>query len=193
MGQQPKPVEDDLERALASMRAGFLSGSEQIAAHIASLEQHLADAPLEEREAVRSQVTRLVAAHERIAARVTSAPASSWDSFKVMVSAVKQQQAVLDQVSHLVKEHVLPRQLESLSAAAAPPPQEEPPPPPVGGLFPSQPDFPPGDGFRAGAAFHPDRPSVRRDASRQPRAQPVPRGRRETGFRALAAAGLRTR
>ena len=61
MGEQPKPVEDEVERALASMRAGFLSGSEQIAAHIASLDEHLVDAPSEEREAVRAQVARLVA------------------------------------------------------------------------------------------------------------------------------------
>jgi hypothetical protein len=159
MGEQPKPVEDEVERALASMRAGFLSGSERIAAHIASLYEHLVDAPSEERETVRAHVARLVASHDRITARVVSAPASSWDSFKVMVSAVKQQQTVLDEVSHLVKEHVLPRQLESLPITpfpAAAPTEEEPPPPP-----PPRPDdlslphrpFPADDGLRPDAGF----------------------------------------
>ena len=156
MGEQPKPVEDEVERALASMRAGFLSGSEQIAAHIAALDEHLVDAPSEEREAVRAQVARLVASHDRITAKVVSAPASSWDSFKVMVSAVKQQQTVLDEISHLVKEHVLPRQLDSLPItpfpAAAPPEEEPPPPPPDDLLLPHHP-FPADDGLRPDAGF----------------------------------------
>jgi hypothetical protein len=163
MGDHPKPVDDDIERALASMRAGFLSGSEQIATHIASLDAHLVNAPSEEREAVRAQVARLVASHDRITARVTSAPASAWDSFKIMVSAVKQQQNVLDEVSHLVKEHVLPRQLESLAAAAAPPPEEPPPPHPL-----------------------PEAPPPPRRAPSSPR-------RHESGYRALTRAGMRTR
>ena len=104
MGEHPKPVDDDIERALASMRAGFLSASEQIAAHIASLDAHLVNAPSEGREVVRAQVARLVANHDRITARVTRAPAVSWDSFKIMVSAVKQQQNVLDAYKKLYRQ-----------------------------------------------------------------------------------------
>jgi hypothetical protein len=203
MGEQPKPVDDEVERALASMRAGFLSGSQQIAAQIATLDQYLVDAPGEEREAVRAQVGRLVAAHERITAKVMSAPPSSWDSFKVMVSAVKQQQAVLDQVSHLVQQHVLPRQLENLSVTpfpiAAPPPPEEPPPPPRNELFPPQPHaLSTDDGLRpASAIFRSDdggyRPAPVPRARQVAKRPPPPRSRTETGFRALSAAGLRAR
>ncbi|HEX5998893.1 MAG TPA: hypothetical protein VFZ16_05795 [Hyphomicrobiaceae bacterium] len=129
MGDQPRPVEDEVERALASMRAGFLSGSEQITTGITSLDEHLQNTPPSEAlEAVRATVSRLATAHELLIAKVAHLPASSWDSFKVLVSAVKTQQIVLDEVSHLVKEHVLPRQLESLSAPpfpAAPGPEEE--------------------------------------------------------------------
>jgi hypothetical protein len=218
MGEQPKPVDDDVERALASMRAGFLAGSEQIAAHIASLDAHLIDAPGEERDAVHAQVARLVASHDRITAKVMSAPASSWDSFKVMVNAVKQQQTVLDQVSHLVREHVLPRQIESLPITpfpATPPPEEAPPPPPLPHAegfrsgeapFRASDIFRPGDnagagvaaradaGFPPGEGVHPEALTIPR--SRPPARRPSrapPRARSEAGFRALAAAGLRTR
>jgi hypothetical protein len=164
-----------------------------------------------------------------------SAPASPWDSFKVMVSAVKQQQTVLDEVSHLVKEHVLPRQLESLPItpfpAAAPPREEGPPLPAIpqrddlllhhpftdDGLLPDE-GLRPGDapfrtsdifrsddglhagaGVQTGARFPPGDgletlvPRARPAARRQPRPQPAPRSRSDTGFRALAAAGLRAR
>jgi hypothetical protein len=154
MGDQSKPVDDDVERALASMRAGFLSGSQQVAAHIAALDQHLFDAPGAEREAVRAQVARLVAAHDRITAKVTAAPATAWDGFKVMVNAVKQQQDVLGQINRLVQQHVVPRQVEPpqvLRFSAAPPLSEEPPPPPgsLGDPFPPRPLFPADDGLRA--------------------------------------------
>jgi hypothetical protein len=110
------------------MRAGFLSGSEQFAAGVASLREHLPEAPHEEREKVLAALTRLLATHDHLVAKVQRLPPSPWDSFKVMVSAVKAQQTVLDQLGHLVKEHVLPRQLESLTVT---PFQGQDPEPPV--------------------------------------------------------------
>jgi hypothetical protein len=143
-----------------------------------------------------------------------SAPPSSWDSFKLMVSAVKQQQAVLDQVSHLVQQHVLPRQLENLSVtpfpvASSPPPDE--PPPPHNEAYPPHPHFPGDDGLRPASDIF--RPDTRHRASPGPRAgtssgesprpePPSPRGRQaprrpapqpERGFRAPRATGLRKR
>jgi hypothetical protein len=150
MGEQPRPVEDEVERALASMRAGFLSGSYQIAAGITSLEEHLAAAPFEETEPVRAAVAKIIATQERLRSRVDLLPDSPWERFKAMVSVVKAQQAVLDELGLLVQEHVLPRQLENLTVtpfqgapphespptpaydpAPPPPPFEEPPPPPL--------------------------------------------------------------
>jgi hypothetical protein len=124
MGEQPGPVEDELERALVSMRAGFLSGANQIAAEIASLEEHLADAPDQERDSVGAAITQIVNAQARLTARMETLPASAWDRFKAMVSIVKAQQTALDQLGDLVQKHVLPRQLENLSISPLP----EPPP-----------------------------------------------------------------
>jgi len=115
MGERPVPVESEVERALASMRAGFLSGSSQIAAGVVSLEEHLAEAPLDERERVGAAVARIVGTQERLIAKIDRLPAPSWDRFKAMVSIVKAQQTVLDELGLLVKEHVLPRQLQDLS------------------------------------------------------------------------------
>lgn len=120
MGEQPVPVEDEVERALASMRAGFLSGSDQITASVAALEEHLDEVPLEQRESVRVAVTQLVGAHERLKLKMEHLPTPSWDRFKVVVSVVKAQQTVLDQLGHLVKEHVLPRQLQNLTITPFP-------------------------------------------------------------------------
>jgi hypothetical protein len=208
MGEQPKPVEDEVERALASMRAGFLSASEQIATSIASLDEHLEVAPNQERAAVRAAVGRLVAAHERIVAKVVHLPASSWDSFKVMVGAVKAQQTILDQVSHLVKEHVLPRQLESLSLPpfpGAPPPPEAEPLPHVEASFPSRRSFhahPGEDGFGPNDTLHPGDdfrreagpiPWAQSDAGLHLRARAGARGRSETGARAPTETHTRAR
>lgn len=230
MGEQPKPVEDEVERALASMRAGFLSGSEQIVAGVTALDEHLANAPGEEREAVQTAVARLLASHERIIAKLADLPPSSWDSFKVMIGAVKAQQAILDQVSHLVKEHVLSRQFKTLSATAFSPAPPEDEPPPFESAFPSpavpddgnpsdaglRPDdrFPVGSGFPTGVALPHDEglpasggfrsdDGLRADSDAGLRNDPAaafpsrtpPGGRRgrETGFRALTEAGLRTR
>jgi hypothetical protein len=133
MGEQV-PVKDELERALASMRAGFLSGSTQIATGVASLEEHLAEAPFDEREKVGAAVAQIVATQERLIAQIERLPAPSWDRFKGMVGILKAQQAILDDLGALVKEHVLPRQLEGLSvaaaSAAAPPPAPPRPAPP---------------------------------------------------------------
>ena len=132
MSEQPKPVEDEVERALASMRAGFLSGSYQIAAGITSLEEHLAAAPFEETEPVRAAVANIIATQERLRARVDLLPDSPWERFKAMVSVVKAQQAVLDELGLLMQEHVLPRQLENLTVTpfqAAPPHEPAPPAP----------------------------------------------------------------
>jgi hypothetical protein len=118
MAEKPGPVEDEVERALASMRTGFLSGAYEIAAGVSSLEEHLAEAPHDEREALRAEVGKLVAAQERLRTRLERLPGTSWDRFKAMVSLVKAQQTILDQVGDLVKKHVLPRQVENLSAAA---------------------------------------------------------------------------
>jgi hypothetical protein len=139
MSEQPKPVEDEVERALASMRAGFLSGSYHIAAGITSLEEHLAAAPFEQTEPVRAAVAKIIATQERLKARVDLLPESAWERFKAMVSVVKAQQAVLDELGLLVQEHVLPRQLENLTVTpfqgapphepASPPPAYQPAPP----------------------------------------------------------------
>ncbi len=135
---EPEPVRDELERALASMRAGFLSGSSQIAAGIGALEEHLADAPQRERERVGAAVAQIVSTQERLIVQIERLPASSWDRFKSMVGILKAQQAILDDLGALVKEHVLPRQLQGLSVAAVsaakaaepPPPAPQPAPPP---------------------------------------------------------------
>jgi hypothetical protein len=119
MGEQPRPVDAEVERGLVSMRVGFLSSSEQIAAGVAQLEAHLAELPVDEREAVQAKIARIVGAHERLIAKVGRLPPSAWDQFKIMVNVVKVQQDVLDELSNLVKEYVLPRQLENLSDAAA--------------------------------------------------------------------------
>lgn len=128
------PVKDELERALASMRAGFLSGSSQIATGVGSLEENLAEAPPGEREKVGAAVAQIVATQERLVAQIERLPAPSWERFKRMVGILKAQQAILDELGLLVKEHVLPRQLQGLSetaaAVAAPPPVHAPTPPP---------------------------------------------------------------
>ncbi len=143
MGEQPRPVEDEVERALASMRAGFLSGSYQIAAGITSLEEHLAAAPFEETEPVQAAVAKIIATQERLKARVDLLPDSAWERFKAMVSVVKAQQAVLDELGLLVKEHVLPRQLENLTVTPfqGAPPHEPPPPQPAYEPAPPPPAF----------------------------------------------------
>jgi hypothetical protein len=154
------PVKDELERALASMRAGFLSGSSQIAAGVASLEEHLAEAPNAEREKVGAAVAQIVATQERLIVQIERLPAPSWDRFKRLVGILKAQQAILDELGLLVKEHVLPRQLQGLSEtaanAAAPPPVHAPTPPP-------------------------------RRRSTDDDAEPPERERKGTGFKSLAA------
>src|SRR5262245_24794978 len=125
MGEQPVPAKNEVERALASMSAGFHSGSDQIAAGIASLEAHLAQAPLNEQERVRAAIVQIVATHARLKGQVERLPQPSWDRFKAMVSVLKAQQTLLDEVGLLVKEHVLPRQMQNLSITSQP----EPPPP----------------------------------------------------------------
>jgi hypothetical protein len=133
MGEQPVPAKNEVERALASMSAGFHSGSDQIAAGIASLEAHLATAPLDEQqERVRATIVQIAATQARLKGQVERLPQPSWDRFKAMVGVLKAQQTVLDEVGLLVKEHVLPRQMQNLSVTALPPgpqPQPEPPPP----------------------------------------------------------------
>jgi hypothetical protein len=128
MGEQPGPVEEELERALVSMRVGFLSGSSQIAAGINSLDEALVDAPENERERVRVAVTQIVNTQARLTAMVESLPTAAWDRFKVMVSVVKAQQAALDQLGELMQAHVLPRQIDNLSITPFPdgPPQPVP-------------------------------------------------------------------
>src|SRR5262245_57125711 len=128
MGEQPVPAKNEVERALASMSAGFHSGSDQIAAGIASLEAHLAQAPLNEQERVRAAIVQIVATHARLKGQVERLPQPSWDRFKAMVSVLKAQQTLLDEVGLLVKEHVLPRQMQNLSSTSQP---ESPPPAPV--------------------------------------------------------------
>jgi hypothetical protein len=155
------PVKDELERALASMRAGFLSGSSQIAAGVGSLEEHLAEAPPGEREKVGAAVAQIVATQERLVAQIERLPAPSWERFKRMVGILKAQQAILDELGLLVKEHVLPRQLQGLSETAA---DAETPPPPV----------------------HRPAPPPRR-RSTDDDAEPVERGLKGSGFKGLAA------
>jgi hypothetical protein len=161
MGEQPGPVEDELERALVSMRAGFLSGANQIAAEIASLEEHLADAPDRERDSVGAAITQIVNAQARLTARMEALPAAAWDRFKAMVSIVKAQQGVLDQLGDVVQKHVLPRQLENLSISPLP----EPP----------QPVYSP----EAGAADYSD--------YNEPEAEPEPEPQGESFLRAHTA------
>src|SRR5262245_24506400 len=122
MGEQPVPAKNEVERALASMSAGFHSGSDQIAAGIASLEAHLAQAPLNEQERVRAAIVQIVATHARLKGQVERLPQPSWDRFKAMVSVLKAQQTLLDEVGLLVKEHVLPRQMQNLSITSQPEP-----------------------------------------------------------------------
>ncbi len=171
MGEQV-PVKEELERALASMRAGFLSGSSQIAAGIGALEEHLAEAPHDERERVGAAVAQIVSTQERLIAQIERLPATAWDRFKGMVGVLKAQQAILDDLGALVKEHVLPRQLQGLSvtaasAANASAAAAEPPPPAP------QPALP---------ALAPRR------ARRVVRDEPVPeRARKGSGFKGLAA------
>lgn len=132
MGEQPVPAKNEVERALASMSAGFHSGSDHIAAGIASLEEHLAEASLDEQERVRAAIVQIAATQARLKGQVERLPQPSWDRFKAMVSVLKSQQTLLDEVGLLVKEHVLPRQMQNLSITqvpAASEPQPEPPPP----------------------------------------------------------------
>jgi len=152
----PVPVKDELDRALTSMRAGFLSGSSQIAAGVASLEEYLAAAPANERDRVGAAVGQIVSTQERLIVQIERLPAPPWDRFKRMVGILKAQQAILDDLSALVKEHVLPRQLEGLSAAAAnatkpPPPAQRPAPPPRRRVVDDDPEPP--DRERVGSGF----------------------------------------
>src|SRR5262245_38020926 len=103
MGEKPMPVGDEVERALASMRAGFLSGSDRIAAGFAILQEHLTHAPVEEREAVRAAVADIVKAQARLNARIQNLPPSALERFTAMVSVLKAQQAVVDRLGELVK------------------------------------------------------------------------------------------
>jgi hypothetical protein len=170
---EPEPVKDELDRALASMRAGFLSGSSQIAAGIGALEEALADAPQGERERVGVAVAQVVSTQERLIAQIERLPATAWDRFKSMVGILKAQQAILDDLGALVKEHVLPRQLQGLSATAAN--AEAPPPPAILQQPPAQMPLPP--------QIPP--PSRRRRVVRE---NPEPeRERRGSGFKGLAA------
>jgi hypothetical protein len=166
---EPEPVRDELERALASMRAGFLSGSSQIAAGVSSLEEHLAGAAQHERERVGAAVAQIVSTQERLIAQIERLPPSSWDRFKSMVGILKAQQAILDDLGALVKEHVLPRQLQGLSVAAASAAQAAAPPPPEPELIPL-PAPPP--------------PRRRRVIADDPEPERVRRG---SGFKGLAA------
>jgi hypothetical protein len=138
MGEQSRPVEDELERALVSMRTGFLSGSTQIAAGVSSLEEHLADAPDDERQAAHAAITQIVGTQARLAAKMEALPTAAWDRFKAMVSLVKTQQSLLDQLGDLMQKYVLPRQLENLSLTPLP---ESPAP----AFTPHDPDYTPHD------------------------------------------------
>jgi hypothetical protein len=161
MGEQPGPVDDELERALVSMRVGFLSGSTQIATDVRALDEALVDAPDNERETVRAAVSQIVNTQARLTSRMETLPTAAWDRFKIMVSVVKAQQAVLDQLGDLVQKHVLPRQIDNLSISpfpeASPPPAfvddappfpsstpfpDDPPPPTFGETFPDDPPPP---------------------------------------------------
>jgi hypothetical protein len=119
------PVEDEVERALASMRAGLLSGSRIVVAGLASLQQQLTETPAEEREAVRAAVTQIFSAQGRLNARAESLPASSWQGFTAMVSTLKEQQTVLDQLDQLLNAHMLRQQLEEAEITPLP---DAPPP-----------------------------------------------------------------
>lgn len=185
MGEQPVPAKDEVERALASMSAGFHSGSDQIAAGIASLEEHLAEAPLDEQERVRAGIVQIVATQARLKGQVERLPQPSWDRFKAMVSVLKAQQTVLDEVGALVKEHVLPRQMQNLSITtnpAAPEPEPEPPPPAPASLPATLP-----------VAARPSRRGrpVREDDDEEPRS-PLSRLRERAGpaFRGLVAMAI---
>jgi hypothetical protein len=165
MGEQV-PVKEELERALASMRAGFLSGSSQIAAGIGALQEHLAQAPQGERERVGAAVAQIVSTQERLIAQIERLPATAWERFKIMVGILKAQQAILDDLGALVKAYVLPRQLQGLSATAASADKAaaaaaEPPP---------------------AILSKPSPPQRRRVAEPEPE-----RDRRGTGFKGLAA------
>jgi hypothetical protein len=136
MGDQ-QPAKNEVERALATMSAGFHTGSGQIAAGIAALQDYLTEAPAKEQERLRAAIVQIVATQARLKGHVERLPAPSWDRFKAMVGILKTQQTILDELGLLVKEHVLPRQLQSLSVAArpaapepAPAPEPEPDPPP---------------------------------------------------------------
>src|SRR5262245_33276648 len=120
MGEQPRPVDDEVERALVSMRAGFLSGSTQIAAGISALEEHLADAPDDERQAAHAVITQIVGTQARLTSKMEALPTVAWDRFKAMVGLVKAQQSLLDQLGDLMQKYVLPRQLENLSLTPLP-------------------------------------------------------------------------
>jgi hypothetical protein len=148
MGEQPGPVEDELERALVSMRVGFLSGSTQIATDVRALDEALSDAPDNERDTVRAAVSQIINTQARLTSRMESLPTAAWDRFKIMVSVVKAQQAVLDQLGDLVQTHVLPRQIDNLSISpfpeASPPPVfvDDAPPFPGSTPFPDDPSPP---------------------------------------------------
>jgi hypothetical protein len=192
MGEQPGPVEDELERALVSMRVGFLSGSSQIASGIASLDEVIAEASDDEREAVRAAVTQIINTQARLTSKMESLPTAAWDRFKVMVSVVKAQQSVLDQLGELVQKVVLPRQLENLTITpfpGAPPapasfskgppsvpfPDEPPPPLPFPDAPPTSLPFP--DAPPASLAF-PDAPPppLPFPEARPPSYEPAPQG-----------------
>src|SRR5262249_36099337 len=100
----PVPVKDELDRALTSMRAGFLWGSSPIAAGVVSLEEYLAAAPANERNRVGAAVAQIVSTQERLIVQIERLPATPWDRFKRMVGILKAQQAILDDLSALVKE-----------------------------------------------------------------------------------------
>jgi hypothetical protein len=97
------------------MRARFLRGSDAIAVALASLENHLAQAPFDERESVRVVAWQIAETQERLKAQMDCLPASARERFNAIVSVLKAQQAPLEQLSVLVEQHVLPRQLQNLS------------------------------------------------------------------------------
>src|SRR5262249_30278048 len=119
MDRPPVPIESELERAILSMRARFVSGCEEIAAQLAALESCLVEVPPNERKALLAAAAQIRATQEQLKACMHRLPLPAWDRFKTIVSVLKAQQAPLEQVGLLVKEHVLPRQLHNLSLANA--------------------------------------------------------------------------
>jgi hypothetical protein len=125
MGEQREPTGEEVERALKSVLAVFLSGSDKIADKVEFVQDHLMDVPVEERDDIDAAIGHILSTQANLKARMESLPAPAWDRFKAAVSVVRLQQLVLGHLEQIVTRHVLPRQPEPLLIAALPAPRHQ--------------------------------------------------------------------